>query len=196
MKDTQSTQNLSKKNGWRGFILWVLIAFFLRWQVIEPRWIPSGSMIPTIQIQDKILVEKISPRLRVQLKNKPKIGSIVVFQPPKKLVDAGYERSSALIKRVVGISGDLLEVRNGKLFRNGKEISEPWLLEPMNYEMKPKIVAPKSIWVLGDNRNNSLDSHLWGDLPEENLIGTAVFRYWPIKGIGSIRFPHPKELDN
>ena len=64
----------------------------------------------------------------------------------------------------------------------------------MEYEISPFIVPNDEIWVLGDNRNNSLDSHIWGGLPEENVIGTAVWRYWPINRFGSIRFPTPERI--
>lgn len=177
-----------RKSSWKNILIWLLLAFLMRWLVIEPRWIPSGSMLPTLKIQDRILVEKISPKINKLSKALAKRESIVVFKPPKKLVDAGYESNTALIKRVVGIPGDVLEINSGKLIRNGTYIEEPWLSEPIKYEMNKIIVPDNSVWVLGDNRNNSLDSHLWGALPRENIIGTAVFRYWPLKTIGPIRF--------
>ena len=117
------------------------------------------------------------------------LNTIVIFKPPKILTDAGYSDGSALIKRVVGLPGDKIEVTNGKLYRNEKEINEPWIKEPIQYEMDAINVPEYSLWVLGDNRNNSLDSHIWGALPEKNLIGTALARYWPLKKIGPIRFP-------
>ena len=192
MIDSQSNKTTKKSNGWKGLILWLLLAIILRWQILEPRWIPSGSMIPTLQIQDKILIEKISPKLFKVFKTKIERGAIVVFRPPEQLINAGYNDNSALIKRVIGISGDEIEVSQGNLYRNGKKVDESWLNEPIAYEMESVTVPKDSLWVLGDNRNNSLDSHLWGALPKEKLIGTAVFRYWPIKKIGPIRFPHPK----
>ena len=80
----------------------------------------------------------------------------------------------------------------GQLIRNGEVIKETWVEIPMNYEMDEIIVPAESLWVLGDNRNNSLDSHLWGILPEKNVIGTAIWRYWPITKFGPIRFPTHK----
>ena len=177
------------QNSWKGLIIWILIAFLLRWQAIEPRWIPSGSMLPTLQIEDRILIEKITPRINQKLNKHLSLNTIVIFQPPKILEEAGYGDGSALIKRVVGLPGDKIEVKNGKLYRNEKEIYEPWIKEPIQYEMKEMRVPDYSLWVLGDNRNNSLDSHIWGALPEKNLIGTALARYWPLKKIGPIRFP-------
>ena len=117
------------------------------------------------------------------------LNTIVIFKPPKILTETGYSDGSALIKRIVGLPGDKIEVSNGKLYRNEKEINEPWIKEPIQYEMEAINVPKYSLWVLGDNRNNSLDSHIWGPLPEKNLIGTALARYWPLKQIGPIRFP-------
>ena len=183
MSSTRSKKN-QNQNSWKGLIVWILIALLLRWQAIEPRWIPSGSMIPTLQIQDRILIEKITPRINQKLNKHLSLNTIVIFKPPKILTEAGYSDGSALIKRVVGLPGDKIEVTNGKLYRNEKEINEPWIKEPIQYEMKALKVPDHSLWVLGDNRNNSLDSHIWGALPEKNLIGTALARYWPLKNIG------------
>ena len=188
MTSTGSTKN-QNQTSWKGLFIWILIALLLRWQAVEPRWIPSGSMIPTLQIQDRILIEKITPRLNQKLNKHFNLNTIVIFKPPKILTEAGYSDGSALIKRVVGLPGDTIEVSNGKLYRNQKEINEPWVKEPIQYEMKAINVPEHSLWVLGDNRNNSLDSHIWGSLPERNLIGTALARYWPLKEIGAIRFP-------
>ena len=88
--------------------------------------------------------------------------------------------------RNIPLPGDKIEVKNGKLYRNEKEINEPWIKEPIQYEMEAINVPEYSLWVLGDNRNNSLDSHVWGALSERNLIGTALARYWPLKKIGPI----------
>ena len=183
MTSTGSKKN-QNQNSWKGLLVWILIALLLRWQAVEPRWIPSGSMIPTLQIQDRILIEKITPRLNNKLNKHLNLNTIVIFKPPKILTEAGYSDGSALIKRVVGLPGDKIEVTDGKLYRNGKEINEPWIKEPIQYEMDAINVPEYSLWVLGDNRNNSLDSHIWGALPEKNLIGTALARYWPLKKIG------------
>ncbi len=187
---TSSKKPESKNQGtWLNLLIWASLALILRWQVIEPRWIPSGSMLPTLEVQDRILVEKLSPRLNQKLNKHLKPETVVVFYPPQALVDAGYDSNSALIKRIVGISGDQIEVHEGNLFRNGRLVQESWREAQISYEMSSITVPENSLWVLGDNRNNSLDSHLWGPLPEENVIGTAVWRYWPLTKIGPIRFP-------
>ena len=172
---------------WRSLIAWGLTALLLRWVVVEPRWIPSGSMLPTLQLQDRILVEKIRPRLVQAQHSHLHRGDVVVFAPPQALVDAGYDSKAALIKRVVGLPGDQLVVEQGELIRNGQRVQEPWLSEEMDYAMNPVTVPEEHLWVMGDNRNASLDSHLWGPLPETNVIGTAVWRYWPLQRFGPIR---------
>ena len=173
----------------KNLFIWIVIALIIRWQVIEPRWIPSGSMLPTLEIQDKILVEKITPKLTSKsnlsnLKNK-----IIVFNAPEQLIKAGYESDIALIKRVIGIPGDKVEVKEGNLYLNDI-IQKNYISEKnINYSAGPFIVPEKSLWVMGDNRNNSMDSHIWGFLPYEKVIGKAFFRYWPLNKIGPIRFP-------
>jgi signal peptidase I len=175
----------SPLKGWRSLLLWLAVALLLRWAVIEPRWIPSGSMLPTLELQDRILVEK----LRAKLKQQPlPNGTIVVFHAPPALVEAGYDPNAALIKRVVGQPGEQLEVRDGRLLLNGAAVNEPWRPEPIDYRFGPITVPEGSLLVLGDNRNASLDSHVWGPLPRREVIGTAVFRYWPLNRLGPIRF--------
>jgi signal peptidase I len=177
--------------GWRSVLVWLALALLLRWAVIEPRWIPSGSMLPTLQLQDRILVEKLRPKLHQPLPS----GSIVVFHAPPALVQAGYDPKAALIKRVIGRPGDVIAVQNGELWRNGAPVREPWRPEPIDYRFGPVTVPEGHLLVLGDNRNASLDSHLWGPLPQTAVIGTAVLRYWPPQRIGAIRFPDPAGLD-
>jgi signal peptidase I len=172
---------------WRRFIellAWVALALALRLWVVEPRWIPSGSMLPTLQLQDRILVEKVRPRLGRPLPP----GTVVVFHPPAALVAAGYDPAAALIKRVVAGPGDQVEVRGGQLLRNGVSVDPDWAAEPMDYQLAPRVVPPDALLVLGDNRNASLDSHLWGPLPRQEVIGTALWRYWPLQRFGPIRF--------
>ena len=187
----QSKQANQRRGGWRSLLVWVLLALLLRWQVLEPRWIPSGSMLPTLQLQDRILVEKLRPRLERQRHQSLPLNSVVVFRVPEQLAQAGYDPNAALIKRVVGRPGDQLEVKEGQLIRNGSTIHEPWIADRMDYAMAPVEVPQGELWVMGDNRNASLDSHLWGPLPEEDVIGTAIWRYWPLSRFGPIRFSRP-----
>ena len=176
-------------------LVWVLLALVLRWAVLEPRWIPSGSMHPALQLQDRVLVEKLRARLHRPIP----IGTVVVFHPPAALLAAGYDPKAALIKRVVAQAGDAVEVRNGVLWRNGSKAAIDWSAEPMDYQLEPLTVPPDHLLVLGDNRNASLDSHLWGPLPQRALIGTAVLRYWPLNRFGWLRISamgHPPGSTN
>ena len=176
-------------------LVWVLLALVLRWAVLEPRWIPSGSMLPALQLQDRVLVEKLRARLHRPLPN----GTVVVFHPPTALIAAGYDPKAALIKRVVAQAGDVVEVRDGVLWRNGSKAAIDWSAETMDYQLEPLTVPPDHLLVLGDNRNASLDSHLWGPLPQKALIGTAVLRYWPLNRFGWLRISamgHPPGTTN
>jgi signal peptidase I len=189
--DAGSQNKSSLLSGWRSLLAWLVVALVLRWGVIEPRWIPSGSMLPTLQLQDRILVEKIRPRLHRPLPN----GTVVVFHAPEALVQAGYDPKAALIKRVVAQEGEVIELRDGALWRNGVRVPEPWRQEAVDYSFGPITVPKGTLMVLGDNRNASLDSHVWGPLPQEDVIGTAVLRYWPLNRLGTIRFPAPSDLE-
>jgi signal peptidase I len=178
---------------WRrlvGPLLWIALALALRLWVVEPRWIPSGSMLPTLQLQDRILVEKLRPRLGLPLGP----GTVVVFHAPPALVRAGYDPDAALIKRVVAGPGDRIEVRDGRLLRNGEPVDPDWTPIRMDYSLAPTVVGAGELLVLGDNRNASLDSHLWGTLPREAVIGTALWRYWPLERFGRIRTSPPERV--
>ncbi|MDC3171271.1 signal peptidase I [Prochlorococcus sp. AH-716-E13] len=173
----------------KNLFIWIIIALIIRWQVIEPRWIPSGSMLPTLQIQDKILVEKLTPKIITKSNLSKLKNKIIVFNVPEQLIEAGYESDIALIKRVIGVPGDKVEVKEGNLYLNDIAQNNYISDRNINYSIGPYVVPEKSLWVMGDNRNNSMDSHIWGFLPYEKVIGKAIFRYWPLNNIGPIRFP-------
>ena len=176
-------------NDFKNLFIWIIIALIIRWQVIEPRWIPSGSMLPTLQIQDKILVEKLTPKITSKSNLSKLKNKIIVFNVPEQLIEAGYESDIALIKRVIGVPGDKVEVKEGNLYLNDIAQDNYISDKNINYSIGPYFVPEKSLWVMGDNRNNSMDSHIWGFLPYEKVIGKAIFRYWPLNKIGPIRFP-------
>ncbi|MFQ3616507.1 MAG: signal peptidase I [Cyanobacteriota bacterium] len=162
----------------------LVLALVIRLFVAEPRYIPSDSMVPTLQVGDRLVVEKISYRL-----HPPKQGDIVVFDPPAQLQQLGYTTDQAFIKRVIGQPGQTVQVHLGKVWIDGEPLTEPYIAEPPSYEMRSVTVPPGHVFVMGDNRNNSNDSHVWGFLPVENIIGRAIFRFYPIARFGRLETP-------
>ncbi len=162
-------------------VLALALAFFIRTFVAEPRYIPSESMLPTLEIGDRSIVEKLS-----YYSHPPHRGDIIVFAPPPQLQEQGFLEEQAFIKRVIGLPGDTVEVANGSVLINHTVITETYIAEPIDYAMSPIIVPPGQLFVMGDNRNNSNDSHVWGFLPQGNIIGHACFRFWPLERFGSV----------
>lgn len=157
----------------------MVIAVVVRLLIAEPRFIPSNSMDPTLHIGDRLLVEKVSYRFHL-----PHYGDIVVFEPPPQLQAIGYRREQAFIKRVMGLPGDRLAVHQGQVYRNNQPLAESYILASPTYEMDPVTVPEDTLFVMGDNRNDSNDSHIWGFLPVKNVIGHAKFRFWPPDNLG------------
>ncbi|MDR3353973.1 MAG: signal peptidase I [Synergistaceae bacterium] len=166
------------KPWWREVIETVLyalvLALVLRTFVIQAFWIPSGSMIPSLEPGDRVLVLKFWYHLP---KVEPKRGQIIVFKYP---VDPDRD----FVKRLIGLPGDTVEIQGGRVFINGREIAEPYVQHPDNFKMEPKIVPENSYFCLGDNRANSQDSRFWGFVKGDFVRGPAVFRYWPPSRIG------------
>jgi signal peptidase I len=158
------------------------LAVFIRTFVAEPRYIPSESMLPTLEIGDRLIVEKLSYYTHL-----PKRGDVIVFSAPPELQKQGFEADQVFIKRVIGLPGDTIEIKNGRVFVDRELLTESYLAEAPNYAMSPMVVPPAQFFVMGDNRNNSNDSHVWGFLPKANIIGHACFRFWPLERLGGMR---------
>ena len=156
-------------------ILWALVlALVLRTFVVQAFWIPSGSMIPTLDPGDRVLVLKFWYH---QPSVDPKRGNLVVFKYP---VDPRRD----FVKRIIGLPGETVELREGKVYVNGVQIDEPYVVNSDTYTMAATEVPKDSYFCMGDNRPNSQDSRFWGFVPRNFLKGPVVFRYWPLTRIG------------
>ncbi len=153
----------------------LLLTFFIFWLVhslIGRYRIDGSSMNPTLQDGEYLIINNVT-----YLMDDPEQGDIVVFRHPRNELN--------LIKRVVGVPGDHIEVSNGTVWVNGEAQEEPFIADSPNYGGNWD-VPEGELFVLGDNRNNSSDSHSWGFLPEENLLGKALFVYWPPSDWGQV----------
>ena len=159
----------------------LVLALLVRAYVAEPRFIPSDSMVPTLQVGDRLVVEKISYHFHL-----PQVGDIVVFDPPPQLQRQGYKKDQAFIKRIIGQPGQMIAVKNGKVLVDNQPLQEPYIAEAPNYLMSPALVPEDMFFVMGDNRNNSNDSHVWGFLPKANIIGRAWLRFYPFDRLGKV----------
>jgi signal peptidase I len=163
----------------------LLVFLLIRPFIMQAYWIPSDSMLPTLHRGDRILVLKFTYRLR-----EPKRKEIVVFRAPPAAANGAKKD---FIKRVIAVGGDTIAVRDNEktgqkqVFINGKPVNEPFIREPMTYPYGPTRVPRGKLFVMGDNRNDSNDSHHWGFLPRPNLEGKAVLRFWPLTRIGPVR---------
>jgi len=169
-------------------VIAVLLALFIRSFVVQAFKIPSGSMLETLQIGDHLLVNKFIYGVKLPVVGKtiipvksPKRDDIVVFKYPK-------DRSTDYIKRVVGVAGDTIEIKNKQLFINGEANENPYIQFTDKNIMKasagprdnmgPVKVPEGSIFVMGDNRDNSYDSRFWGFVPLKDVLGKAFILYW------------------
>jgi signal peptidase I len=140
---------------------------------LEQCIVPSGSMQPTLQVNDRLFVWE-DPDYQ------PELFDIVVFRVTPAAVDILLsEPDSLMVKRIVALPGHRVEVRDGHVWVNGRALIEPYLEAPTGYEWGPQVVPADHMFVLGDNRNASADSHLWGFLPRRNVLGRAYKIYWP-----------------
>ncbi len=162
-------------------VVMVAIAFALatviRTYVVQPYVIPTGSMIPTIEISDRVLANKF-----VYFFSKPQAGDIVVFDDPTG-------QKETLIKRVIAVEGQTVDVDGGRVYVDGEPLDEPYThgkrTEPQVVPL-PYTVPPGHIWVMGDNRTNSTDSRTFGPVPLRRVHGKAVLRIWPLARFGTL----------
>ncbi len=187
-------------------VVFVLVAVILiRFFVGELRWIPSSSMYPTLIEGDRIFVEKVTKPFRA-----PKRGDVIVFYPPDETLKTDFLsvmarltgilcKDVAYIKRIIGLPNDKLEIKkendNFYVYINGKKEIEPYILSETDWidcrddmYCGPLQIPDGQYFMMGDNRGNSQDSRFWGFLPEKNIIGRAVFKFWPIPRMGLIKY--------
>ena len=158
------------------FLVAAVLALLIRTFLLGPYKIPTGSMIPTFLVGDRIFVDKISYRF-----HPPERGDIIVFKYP-------LDRKKDFVKRLAGMPGDEIEIRDGKLVINGEAMEQPPFYEHYYYNRDDwpyakagqKIKVPEgNFFALGDNSAQSSDSRNWGFIPKKNLVGKAFFIWWP-----------------
>lgn len=146
--------------------------------VVRPFFIPSESMVPTLKVNDMVLVNETVYRVY-----DPSRGDVVVFRPPAEANMGDKD----LIKRIVAVGGDTLEIRNARLYINSVPQNEPFINSSGPFGMGdfgPVRIPEGDVFCMGDNRGNSDDSRFWGTLPRKNIIGKAFCRFWPPQRIG------------
>lgn len=173
---------------------------------VKPYRIPSGSMLPTLQVGERIIVNRFSHRIG----SDPGLNDVTVFKPPRG-ADMGVcgnrgegpfysgaeshhscsratggEGQEAFVKRVVGMPGDTIAVRDGHVIRNGEVANEPFASECGGNacNLAPITIPDDQYFLMGDNRGNSDDSRFWGPVPRDKIIGEAVLSYWPLGRLG------------
>ncbi len=175
-----------------------VIAFLLKTLVAQAFYIPSGSMLPQLQINDRVIVSKLAYRL-----HSPRRGDIVVFDCPESAcvnerreegpflrrivrtlaegVGVVQPSTEEFIKRVVGLPGETVQARDGAVFVDGRRLIEPYLAPGTVTSDFPATPVPAAhLWVMGDNRTNSSDSRVFGPVPRSSVVGRTVVRVWPL----------------
>jgi signal peptidase I len=181
----ESSESPKGRSGVTRFVIDVLetlvlsVVLFALINAVSARIRVDGySMEPTLHSGEFVIVSKLSYGL-----GSPERGDIIVFHFPR-------DPEQEYIKRVIGLPGDEVEISGGLVSVNGQVLDEPYIAAPPVYESS-WIVAEDSLFVLGDNRNNSSDSHNWGSVPNDNIVGKALFVYWPPPDWGLVRHMEP-----
>ena len=155
-------------------IIAALVVFLGLHVTIQSAMVLGSSMEPNFETGQRLIVNKIIYKF-----DEVKRGDVVILHPP-------YDTNIDYIKRVIGLPGETVEIRNGLVYINGEPLSEPYISNPPHYTMKKLEVPQEYYFVLGDNRNNSNDSHIWGPLPKDNIIGKVWLSIWPPSDWGII----------
>jgi len=170
-------------------VIALVLAFLIRTFIMGTFWIPTGSMIPYLDINDRIMAYKLLYNI-----NWVKRGDIIVFKYP-------LNPKKDFVKRTIGLPGDVVKIREKKVFINGEELKEPYAYHSDNWEVGfprddygPIKVPPGSLFMMGDNRDSSDDSRFWGFVPKKNIVGEAFFVYWPPWRIKIIRNPFRESI--
>ena len=148
-------------------ILIAMLSFFVMHASIQSAVVIGPSMEPTVEEQQRLLVNKL-----VYFFHAPERGDVVIFQPPNK-------SQPDYIKRIIGVPGDTVEIKNGYVYLNSKKLDEPYIKDRPTYNLSAKRLAENNYFVLGDNRNNSNDSHNGWTVTRPDIIGKAWLRIWP-----------------
>ena len=155
-------------------ILVALIIFVLLQVTIGSFKVYGMCMLPNVENGDYIMVSKLSYTF-----NEPERGDVIIFHSPR-------DPSSDLIKRIIGMPGDTIEITGDEVLINGKPLEEPYIMEPPHYEYPAETIPEGYYFVLGDNRNNSADSHTGWLLSRDDIVGKAWVNYWPIEDVNII----------
>ncbi len=178
--DTGGEKQKTKKGPLRDFaetvLIALVIALLIRTFIFQPFYVPTTSMVPTLKVNDRIIVNEIGLRF-----GSVERGDVMVFKYP-------LDPELNYVKRIIGMPGDTLEIREHGVYINGELLEEPYLPEDFSYSPFGPVDVPQgSFFTMGDNRPFSQDSRSWGFVPEENMVGEAVLIYWPFSSMGRIR---------
>lgn len=163
------------RDWFKDFVRALVFFLFLQTYVVQGFVIEGACMEPELHSREKIIVNKMVYRLQ-----EPSVGEVVVFSYP-------LEPEKDFIKRVVGIPGDIIEIKDGYLFRNGKKMNELFVKEYVFGSYGPQRIPRDKLCVMGDNRNNSHDSRSWGLLDSSLIKGRAELKFWPVNEIARIQ---------
>jgi signal peptidase I len=158
----------------------VLVSLLVRTFVFQTFFIPSGSMEPTLQIGDRIVVSKLSVEFGTIHR-----GDILVFKAPAAVRTQCGDDVADLVKRVIGLPGDHLTSKGNTIYVNGAPLKQPWShYEPLGKAIGKVTVPANHYFMMGDNEDDSCDSRFWGTIPHSSIIGKAFIRIWPLRRFG------------